>query len=148
MFAEPSKTVRAAMWWLRLPPWGVSVFIFKSRYSAFDHTPLEPMLRDEDIGGIYLAGAALEGCVVQTAIDARELGFQVTIVTGACATVDEELEEVALAYATQWAAPSQFPISVAIVYRPARARRTAVGDDHDPRSGRAEARPRPRGPAS
>ena len=26
-------------------------FIFKPRYSAFDHTPLEPILRDDDVGG-------------------------------------------------------------------------------------------------
>ena len=70
-------------------------FIFKPRYSAFDHTPLEPILRDEGVERILLAGAALEGCVVQTAIDARELGFQVTILAAACATVDEELEEIA-----------------------------------------------------
>jgi nicotinamidase-related amidase len=76
-------------------------FVFKPRYSAFDHTPLEPILRGEGIERILLAGAALEGCVVQTAIDARELGFQVTIITEACATVDEELEAVALAYATR-----------------------------------------------
>jgi nicotinamidase-related amidase len=76
-------------------------FIFKPRYSAFDHTPLEPILRSENVGRIFLAGAAVEGCVVQTAIDARELRFQVTIVSGACATVDEELEDIALAYATR-----------------------------------------------
>jgi nicotinamidase-related amidase len=76
-------------------------FIFKPRYSAFDHTPLEPILRSEGVERILLAGATVEGCVVQTAIDARELGFQVTIITEACATVDEQLEEIALAYATR-----------------------------------------------
>ena len=76
-------------------------FVFKPRYSAFDHTPVEPILRGEGIERILLAGAALEGCVVQTAIDARELGFQVTIITSACATVDEEREALALAYATR-----------------------------------------------
>jgi nicotinamidase-related amidase len=75
-------------------------FVFKPRYSAFDHTPLDLVLRDDGIELIYIAGAAVEGCVVQTAIDARELGLKATIVTGASATVDEELERIALAYAT------------------------------------------------
>jgi nicotinamidase-related amidase len=75
-------------------------FVFKPRYSAFDHTPLQLILEHDRVELIYVAGAAVEGCVVQTAIDARELGFKATIVTGACATVDEELERIALAYAT------------------------------------------------
>ena len=45
-----------------------------------------------------LAGAATEGCVAQTAIDARELGFKVTVLADACATVDERIEQVALDY--------------------------------------------------
>ena len=76
-------------------------FVFKPRYSAFDHTAVEPILRGDGVGRIFLAGAAVEGCVVQTAIDARELGFQVTIITSACATIDEELEQIALAYAVR-----------------------------------------------
>ena len=38
-------------------------------------------------------------CVVQTAIDAREEGFKVTILAGACATSDERMEELAPEYA-------------------------------------------------
>jgi nicotinamidase-related amidase len=76
-------------------------FIFKPRYSAFDNTPLATVLQGDGVERIFLAGAAVEGCVVQTAIDARERGFKATIVTAACATVDEELEEIALAYAAR-----------------------------------------------
>jgi nicotinamidase-related amidase len=76
-------------------------FFFKPRYSAFDHTPLGSILADDGVERIFLAGAAVEGCVVQTAIDARELGLKATIVTGACATVDAELEQIALAYASR-----------------------------------------------
>ncbi len=39
-----------------------------------------------------------EGCVAQTAIAARELGFKVTVLAVACATVNERLERVALEY--------------------------------------------------
>lgn len=44
-------------------------------------------------------GAATEGCAVQSGIDGRELGFRVTILAGAGASPDEELGQIALAYA-------------------------------------------------
>jgi nicotinamidase-related amidase len=72
--------------------------IVKPRYSAFDKTPLELILRELDVERILLAGASTEGCVAQTAIDARELGFKVSILADACATVDERVERVALDY--------------------------------------------------
>jgi nicotinamidase-related amidase len=37
-------------------------------------------------------------CVAQTAIDGRELGFQITVLPDACAAVDAENAEVALRY--------------------------------------------------
>ena len=73
-------------------------FVVKPRYSAFDHTPLELILRSLDIERILLAGMSTEGCVVQTAIDGRELGFKITVLRDACASPDERLEQVALAY--------------------------------------------------
>jgi nicotinamidase-related amidase len=73
--------------------------IFKPRYSAFDHTPLELLLRELGVERLLLAGGSTEGCIVQSGIDARELGFKVTILTSACATVDEQREEIALRYA-------------------------------------------------
>ncbi len=73
-------------------------FVIKPRYSAFDHTPLELLLRELDVERILLAGAATEMCVVQTAIDARELGFKVTVLADACACVDERLEALGLEY--------------------------------------------------
>ena len=74
-------------------------FVVKPRYSAFDHTPLELVLRELEIERILLAGAATEMCVVQTAIDAREEGFKVTILADACASTDERMEQLALEYA-------------------------------------------------
>jgi nicotinamidase-related amidase len=44
---------------------------------------------------------ATEMCVTQTAITARELGFKVTVLAGACACVDERLERIALEYLRQ-----------------------------------------------
>jgi nicotinamidase-related amidase len=76
-------------------------FLFKARYSAFDHTALDILLGELECERVLLCGAATEGCVVQTGIHAREHGLKVTILSRACATTDEELERVALAYAEQ-----------------------------------------------
>jgi nicotinamidase-related amidase len=85
----------------RLAPQKGDRFLFKPRYSAFDHTPLLLVLQDLGVDRILLSGGATEGCVVQTGIDARELGLKATILANACATNDPELERVALAYAQQ-----------------------------------------------
>lgn len=73
-------------------------FVFKPRYSAFDSTPLEILLRELEIDRVLLAGNTTEACVTQTAIAARELGFKVTVLAGCCATLDTQLEEIALNY--------------------------------------------------
>ncbi len=83
----------------RLAPCAQDCFVFKPRYSTFDSTPLAIILRERSIDRILLAGAATEGCVVQSGIDGREHGFKVTILAAACATANEELEGIALEYA-------------------------------------------------
>jgi nicotinamidase-related amidase len=75
--------------------------VLKPRYSAFDHTPLVLLLRELEVERLLIAGAATERCLMQSAIDARELGFKVTIVTDACATVDERLERLSFEYAQE-----------------------------------------------
>jgi nicotinamidase-related amidase len=75
--------------------------LLKHRYSAFDHTALELLLDSLEVKRVVLVGAATEGCVVQTAIDAREQGLKATILAAACATTDQRLEEIALRYAEE-----------------------------------------------
>jgi nicotinamidase-related amidase len=75
-------------------------FVVKPRYSAFDHTPLELVLRELEIDRLLLAGAATEMCVVQTAIDGRELGLKISVLADACATTDERLERISFEYLT------------------------------------------------
>jgi nicotinamidase-related amidase len=82
-----------------LTPGPADPFVLKHRYSGFDHTPLDLLLGELRVERIVLSGAATEGCVVQTAIDAREHGLKATILADACATTSEELERVALEYA-------------------------------------------------
>lgn len=72
--------------------------LIKPRYSAFDHTAVEPMLRELGAERLLLAGTALEMCVAQTAIDARELGFKVSVIVDACPPLDPQNADVALAY--------------------------------------------------
>ena len=83
-----------------LPEPGDSVLL-KHRYSAFDHTALDLLLASLEVRRVLLVGAATEGCVVQTAIDARERAMKATIIADACATTDAGLEETALRYAEQ-----------------------------------------------
>ena len=73
-------------------------FLMKPRYSAFDLTPLELVLGELECERLLLAGMATEMCVAQTAIDARERGLKVTVLTGACATVGQRNERTALEY--------------------------------------------------
>jgi nicotinamidase-related amidase len=83
-----------------LPRQGDRVLL-KRRYSAFDHTALDLLLGTESVERVLIVGAATEGCVVQTALDAREHGLKATILADACATTDEELESTALRYAEE-----------------------------------------------
>jgi nicotinamidase-related amidase len=73
-------------------------FVVKPRYSAFDYTPLDLILGELGVERLLLGGMSTEGCVAQTTIDARELGFKVTVLAGACATIDERVEQIALNY--------------------------------------------------
>jgi nicotinamidase-related amidase len=81
-----------------LAPRGGEAFIVKPRYSAFDLTPLELILEELGVQRILLMGMATEMCVAQTAIDARERGYLVSVLADACATVSAEDERLALAY--------------------------------------------------
>ena len=72
--------------------------ILKPRYSAFDQTPLHMLLSELGTTRILLAGAALEMCVAQTAIAAREHGYQVSVMVDACAEVDPTNARIARAY--------------------------------------------------
>ena len=84
-----------------IAPRAGETFVVKPRYSAFDHTPLDLILGELGVERLLLGGMSTEGCVAQTTIDARELGFKVTVLANACATIDDGVERVALAYLEQ-----------------------------------------------
>jgi nicotinamidase-related amidase len=56
------------------------------------------VLAEYETERLLLVGMTTEMCVAQTAIDARERGYKVTVLTDACAAVDAELEQTALRY--------------------------------------------------
>jgi nicotinamidase-related amidase len=65
-------------------------------YSAFfenDRTTpvgLDALLREAKVGEIALAGLAMDFCVLHTALDARTLGYTVTVVDAACRGIDTD----------------------------------------------------------
>jgi nicotinamidase-related amidase len=76
--------------------------VLKPRYSAFDATPLESILREElGVEELLVAGTATEMCVFQTVTDALRLGFRASVRADACATVNEAHEQLALDYLEQ-----------------------------------------------
>jgi nicotinamidase-related amidase len=85
----------------RIAPETGDRYLFKGEYSAFDGTALRRLLEAYGVTRIVLVGAATEMCVAQTAITARALGLQVTVLEDACATVDPGDESIALAYLTR-----------------------------------------------
>lgn len=65
-------------------------------YSAFlendRRTPvgLDALLREARVGEIMLAGLATDFCVLHTALDARTLGYEVTVVEAACRGINTD----------------------------------------------------------
>ena len=65
-------------------------------YSAFFEndretpTGLAGYLRERGVTGLWLAGIATDFCVHYTALDARRLGFAVTVIEDACRGIDLE----------------------------------------------------------
>lgn len=76
-------------------------FAVKPGYSAFHGTELGERLRERGVTALDLAGTATEMCVFQSATDAVRLGFEVTVLAGACASVDHRHEALALDYLEQ-----------------------------------------------
>lgn len=79
---------------------GKVIRLDKRRYSAFCGTPLELILRQENIQAIELAGVCTDICVFHTAVDAYNKGFQVMIDESAVASFNQKAHEVALEHFT------------------------------------------------
>jgi nicotinamidase/pyrazinamidase len=66
-------------------------------YSAFDGTDFERRLRELGIGSLTVCGLAENICVRHTALEARKLGFEVTLAEDATRGIDVEAGDTARA---------------------------------------------------
>jgi len=57
-------------------------------YSGFQDTELADLLRERGVERLYVAGLATDYCVKNTVLDARQFGFDVTVVEDAVRGVD------------------------------------------------------------
>lgn len=78
-----------------------NVFYFhKTRYSAFAGTNLDMKLRERDIKQVYLVGVCTDICILHTAIDAYNLGYDIVIPKSGVASFNEGAHNWALRHFT------------------------------------------------
>ena len=68
----------------------------KRHYSAFSGTDLDIRLRERRVDTVILTGVLTDICVLHTAIDAYNLGYQIEVVESAVASLSEENHQFAL----------------------------------------------------
>src|SRR3954468_494141 len=70
-------------------------FVVKARHSTFYETPLEHLLRQEEIERLVLVGQVTEQCILYSALDAYIRHFEVSVPRDAVAHIHEHLAEAA-----------------------------------------------------
>lgn len=73
-------------------------YMDKTRYSAFAGTDLEIKLRERNITEIHLIGVCTDICVLHTAVDAYNKGFEIVIHEKAVASFNQNGHEWALGH--------------------------------------------------
>lgn len=68
----------------------------KRHYSAFSGTDLDIRLRERKVDTVVLTGVLTDICVLHTAIDAYNLGYNIEIIAGATASLSVENHNFAL----------------------------------------------------
>jgi len=76
------------------------MYLDKTRYSAFCGTTLDMELRARNIKEIHLIGVCTDICVLHTAIDAYNLGYEIVVYEGAVASFNETGHKWALEHMT------------------------------------------------
>ena len=71
-------------------------FVVKARHSIFYETPLEYLVRSEDIERLVMVGQVTEQCILYSALDAHIRHIPVTVPRDAVAHIDSELADAAL----------------------------------------------------
>ena len=73
-----------------------ALFVVKARHSIFYETPLEYLLRTQEIDEIVLTGQATEQCILYSALDAHIRHIPVIVPREAVAHIHEDLASAAL----------------------------------------------------
>ncbi|MBW3493808.1 cysteine hydrolase family protein [Bacillus sp. FDAARGOS_1420] len=73
-------------------------YMDKTRYSAFAGTDLEMKLRERGIEEVHLVGVCTDICVLHTAVDAYNKGFQIVVYEKAVASFNAQGHEYALGH--------------------------------------------------
>ena len=79
-----------------LAPAEDTLFVVKARHSIFFQTPLEYLLRQEDIDRIVLVGQVTEQCILYSALDAYVRELAVAVPRDAVAHIHDDLAEASL----------------------------------------------------
>jgi len=79
-----------------IAPHDDALFVIKTRHSIFYSTPLEYLLRQEDVGSVTLTGQVTEQCVLYSALDAYIRHFELHVPPDAVAHIYPELADAAL----------------------------------------------------
>jgi nicotinamidase-related amidase len=77
-------------------PMGDEIVIDKTASGVFNSTNIEYVLRNLGINGLYIVGVYSNECVSTAIRDACDLGFHVTLISDACATVTAELQRATI----------------------------------------------------
>ena len=72
----------------------------KTRYSCFAGTNLHQMLTERNVKEIHLVGVCTDICVLHTAVDAYNLGYNITVYKDGVASFNEVGHEWALSHFT------------------------------------------------
>jgi nicotinamidase-related amidase len=78
----------------RLAPDEDEVTITKTRVGAFRATPLDQILRANDVDVLLIAGINTSGTVLSTVRDAADRDYELIVVSDCCADPDEELHRL------------------------------------------------------
>jgi nicotinamidase-related amidase len=73
-------------------------YIDKTRYSAFAGTDLDIKLRERNIREVHLIGVCTDICVLHTAIDAYNFGYEIVVYKDAVASFNQAGHEWALGH--------------------------------------------------
>lgn len=71
-------------------------FFYKTRYSAFCGTDLDLKLRERNIKELHLVGVCTDICILHTAIDAYNLGYDIVIHQNCVASFNQKGHNFAL----------------------------------------------------